>query len=519
MYKVFILDDEPLILEGLKNIINWESYNIKICGQSTSSVKALQQLQTINADILITDIRMPKLSGLELISKLTLCKPNMHFIILSGFNDFKYVKEAITLGVDNYLLKPINISELQATIENTILKIEHEIENNTIIENNKEIFKNNIFYRWVTNKIDNVSLKERLTLLNVNLTAGNYCIIKLFNFTDIHHTYNDPVQLIENVYTYLLKENKNTSDYIIFKCPTNELLILYYTDDMDSNLISSFALLIQKKIKQAFNLGFYISLGSIEHSFIDVPSSYQKALIAADFDLSFTNKKIILYDNIKNHVDNMNIAIDLNIDFLSDLIVSKDSNMIIKYINELFDNLTNVFLGSRHSLHRTLLKVIITVDNIVSSINPDFSGYDYHNLFYVINKSTDLITIHNYVQDLLLKAIESMKFVSDKSPIITKCLQIIHQYYYNNITLITLSNQLNLNSAYLGQLFKKEIGKSLANYLNQYRIQKAKLLLVNTNDKSSVIGRNIGYSDSNYFYTQFKKYTGLSPSKFRAYKK
>lgn len=125
MYKVFIADDEPFILDGLYHIINWEEQDLEIIGTAVNGHDALEKMKTLKTDILITDIRMPETDGLELIRKTKEINPGTKFIIMSGYDDFEYLKECIKLGIENYLLKPINQEEFLSTLVNTVAKIEN----------------------------------------------------------------------------------------------------------------------------------------------------------------------------------------------------------------------------------------------------------------------------------------------------------------------------------------------------------------------------------------------------------
>lgn len=123
MYNVLLVDDEKLILEGLKNIIDWEELNLKISDTAENGEEALSKFKQNPADIVITDIMMPKMNGLNLIKEIKAIDNNIKFIILSGYDDFCYTKQAIKLNIENYILKPINEDELLETLKNTILKL------------------------------------------------------------------------------------------------------------------------------------------------------------------------------------------------------------------------------------------------------------------------------------------------------------------------------------------------------------------------------------------------------------
>jgi len=181
MYKMLIADDEPFIVEGLKHILNWEEYGIELTCTASNGIEALDIMKKEGAELLITDIKMPKMNGLELIQKVKELNPNTHFIILSGYDEFEYLKESIKLGIENYILKPINFEELEETILNIINKLDHKNLQDSYLNKDISIIKNNILYRWVTGSISEAELIERSSLLDIPLNFSKYvvCILKL----------------------------------------------------------------------------------------------------------------------------------------------------------------------------------------------------------------------------------------------------------------------------------------------------------------------------------------------------
>ena len=183
MYNVLIADDEPAILQGMANIIYWESFDFKIAGFAQCGTEALEIIQKEDIQILITDIKMPYMDGLELIKSIRNDGRNIKCIILSGYDDFQYVKEAAKLGIENYLLKPLSEVELVSTLQSTLQKIQQEHFMQSGVREGLNILKNNILQRWVTNNIDQNELQERATLLNIDLKCSKYLVIIIKDIT------------------------------------------------------------------------------------------------------------------------------------------------------------------------------------------------------------------------------------------------------------------------------------------------------------------------------------------------
>ncbi len=169
MYKVFIVDDEPFIIEGLYDILDWASFGLEIVGHAENGRQALEALASIPADLLITDISMPVMDGLSLIAEARKLHQELKVIILSGFNEFDYLKEGMKLGIENYLLKPINVEELESTLRNTVEKMNSMKSDELYDAFDMQILKDNTLYRWLTGQIGEAEFRERADLLGLDL--------------------------------------------------------------------------------------------------------------------------------------------------------------------------------------------------------------------------------------------------------------------------------------------------------------------------------------------------------------
>lgn len=169
MYKVLLVDDEKYILEGLSSLIDWGAMGLEIVGMAKGGRKALELLATTKVDVLITDISMPGMNGLELIRKARQDDDQLKVIILSGYNEFDYLKEGMSLGIENYLLKPVNVSELTQTLSTLMDKLEAARPNYDDL-NDIYIIRNNTLHRWMTRQIAAAEWKERCKLLQLGPT-------------------------------------------------------------------------------------------------------------------------------------------------------------------------------------------------------------------------------------------------------------------------------------------------------------------------------------------------------------
>ena len=174
MYRVMLVDDEPYLLRGLEHTIDWGAYGLEIAAEAPDGFKALAFLETNQVDILFTDIKMPGMTGIELLKKVKKTSPQIKCVVFSGYNDFEYVKEAVKLGIENYLLKPIDEDELCATIEGIIEKLEYEAYVKADLENASRVLRDNLLIRWVSGNIGVDELKEKSSFIGIETGAGRY---------------------------------------------------------------------------------------------------------------------------------------------------------------------------------------------------------------------------------------------------------------------------------------------------------------------------------------------------------
>lgn len=507
MYKALIVDDETLIINGLKKIIDWENLNITIEDTASNGEEALDKFISNPVDIVITDIMMPKMNGMELIRKIKDINENTKFIILSGHDDFNYAKQAILMGIENYILKPINENELEATLENVIHKLDIEKKHSDSESKNKEILRQNISYRWVTNKIKPNELQEREFILDIDLTYSFYCV----GVINIFKNQNDNESNVYNIIKSLNKED----EFTFFKDLENNIICVYGSniyDGIKEKMKSSLEKEMDRIIEN-FHIDVFITVGTIGKGFINVFESYKNAKKLEKFILVKGYNKIVTYDDVSEN-KNRNIIKEIDIEDFYKVLLSKNIRSIEEYIDKVFYSLSKKKDLYPEDIQNIAIKLILVVYKV------------YYELNINVEIDKDLIidlcnikTIEELKNSILNKCKELIsclqKNTEKKSPVITQILTYIKTNYHENITLKELGYKFNINSNYLGQLFHKEVGEAFSHYINRIKHEKAKELLFNTNLKVNEIAERIGYVDVSYFYRKFKEYHGVSPNTLR----
>ncbi|HEX3027871.1 MAG TPA: response regulator transcription factor [Clostridia bacterium] len=514
MYKVFIADDDPNILEGIRHILRWEEFGIEIIGTASNGIKALEALKKESADILITDIKMPKMDGLQLIKSVRDTNPAARFIILSGYDDFEYLKESIKLGIENYILKPINPEELEKTITSTLDKISKDESERLKYITDMGIIRNNILYRWVTNTISESEFEERTGILDIDFGKPPYvvCTLRLLSQTGNHLLFADA----EKIFT----EKMSVSGSATVFCTPDGIIVSILGSGGSSSEKSFYERAVQECLEELglMKIDYFFTWGSIENDYRIIHRSYLNALELQQYSIILPKNSVLDYNLIQKNPVKAKLDDLISTSEISKFLSEKDKNALHLYIDKIFTCIKS-FEGITPSMVKNFsVELLFSITNCTriitlgkkSLINElDFTFTD-------LNKMQSIEDITGFIKAASSKLIDLTGEKHEKmSPLVRRLIHYISEHYSDDISLKTLSIQLNTNPNYLGKLFKAETSEYFSDYVNRIRIEKAKELLLCPANMTKDIAIHVGYNDVNYFYRAFKKYAEMSPSEFR----
>ncbi|MDC7124419.1 MAG: response regulator [Spirochaetales bacterium] len=519
MYSVFLVDDEIVTREGIRNCIPWDNTPYTLAGEAPDGELALHSLKDIKPDILITDIKMPFMNGLELARIIKKEQPWIKIIILSGHDEFDYAKEAISINVEEYLLKPVTSSEMLEALNKVSIRIEKEKKQLTSMEvlkkqiqSTEDVMKEKWLGKLITGQIDTVSAIEAAGGMGIDLLPGGYAVM-VIDLSICEGNYSQPGisrQIIASIVS-------NREDVISFALGMEKhiLLIKNIHQDSENDMLYSIAQAIKFELQRNTNYSTAIGIGSTVNYVREIVNSYSEADKAIKYT-RLTGKKIIIG------------ATDLkwNQEVVQKLENEAPLTTKLRYIEENnIDNLIKENFGSSYSLDRS-------------------SNYDKVMLKEFSKSVSDLITELNEEPIKLIPELESLKkgIVNEKTNAMeqTKLLlkewilfrdanigskhnsQIIKAKKYikenfmsQDISLNSVASFVNTSPNHFSTVFSQEVGITFIEYLTSVRIKHAKQLLTNSKMKCSDITFETGYSDPHYFSFIFKKTTGCSPSEYR----
>lgn len=495
MYKVMLVDDEPFILDGLQKMLCWEEMGMEIAALCRDGQEALEFLRKEKADILITDIKMPKLTGIELLRNLQEEDISVKTIILSGFDDFEYIQQGVKLGIENFLLKPVDEVELISSLSSIVKKLDNENLYKKKVRDAEDILKENILYRFITDSIDNDEFIEKCELLHIDLNRRFYKVIFVSGQIDDHlkRLLNERLRPFGDCYM--------CQDY------EDNLLILVAADELDDNAVDR---LLETIARPARCGDLFITAGEMVEGSEHTPLSYQKA------------KKLQEHKMLPNHATFLNPEKKVLSDDIDFAVFLKNLNICMerqdkKGVEALLDELY-AKLYTPEKFYNITMELVCNISAMVRDIKPGDKLFlsNLKLLFDDIYRLETVQAMKTWIQYIIFDCIDIIKpDEKDISPVIAEVLRFVGENYQSHISLKVIADKYNMNPVYLGQLFKKNIGESFTNYLNEIRVQEAKKLLINSTLKVKEISERVGYLNLNYFYTVFRQITGSTPTAFR----
>lgn len=518
MYKVLLVDDEPIILDGMRILINWEELGLEVAGAVNSGTEAIEFFDNNVVDILITDMKMPDVNGLQLINAVKRKHSDVKVIILSGYDDFEYVKEAAKLGIENYLLKPVNDEELLSTL----LLITKKLENEAIClqrqRQDSTIIRDNILLRWVTNTIGANELESRGDVLGL-ITKGTNFVSSIVHCAGRRecdgNQYPERYQpIITSVCASIVGRNA-----YVFRNLDGDIVLLFHFDGIDSDYSAMLASLndIIKEISRQVGQSVFILVGSMQTSYENAYLSYMDALKLMDYTLILSGSHVVEYNHTQQEMNRLETEF-IDFDELKKFITNKDISSVHRLIGDAYSCLSTFELLTPGMLRNETLRMglfILNTVNMTKTMGRGFpDGSD--SVFADIWERKSLQEQEAWVKGVADRAV-AILLSADRnfSPVVKKVVQYIDANYDKEIALKCIASLLNMNAVYLGQLFKNETGVMFTVYLNDKRVEEAKRLLLATKMNVVDIGVKVGYSNNNHFFSVFKKLMGVSPTEYR----
>lgn len=524
MIKVLLADDEPFILQGLRVLMDWDSLGCEIVATASNGSEAYEYIENNSVDLLITDIKMPEMNGLDLLKKLRESGySDLDVIILSGYKDFEYAMKGMKYGCAGYVLKPVEKEELSSLIKK-LAKKKNELMQESIQKESMErayLARNIIAVLFGKYDEKNVSyMNEQMRLSDLIRFASIEFISpgseEDFDESEIRQIHRDLYELCRE----LLGEN---GSHVVFDTSSDQnsheigLILCDYMYKEKKATEEEYLLYLRDEIRSRFKLPIRILAGKQVNGVKNLSKSYSTVRILKSFEGFRPKKDIYFYEDevqvnqgggvlCKQYIDELIRAIELN------------SHKDISFrVSELFKEMRRLGVTSetiKLNMDYLLFGLIHLATNQDDQVNQE------EILQYISESSFHEGVLRGSSEHLSSFAIEYAEYLTQlrknvNGSILDDIENEIKNNYMTNISLRELSKKLYINSSYLGQIFKKKYGMSFKDYLTEYRINEASLLLVETDEKITKIAEMVGYKDNDYFVRKFIEIKGCTPSKYR----
>ena len=544
MYKVFLVEDEIVVREGIRNRIPWDKTPYTLAGEAPDGELALSMIQDIKPDILITDIRMPFMDGLALSRIVKKTLPWIKIIILSGHDEFEYAREAISVGVEEYLLKPVSAQDMIATLDKIAKRIDGEKEKLLSIEKLKaqarssaDILRDKWLSDFMNSRIPAARAIEQGMEFGVDLLARS-CIVLAVGIVspggneerllpvklilqNIMEKYPNSIWFSENEkrFVILLKEMTNaagTPD----DPPSGEQPV---SDEQTlEESAYSIAQAIKHEVERNTGCAVAVGIGPGAERIGEVPKSYGAALKIADYSIAGGLPQIADSSTLPKDSGGFDPSPLLNIK--GDLFLTKLKYAAKKDIDSLIQEYTkgvwpgfdeNPLLG-----YFILGEIIVASSKIVEALGGDIRAIAPFSLnqedIQRIISSRDIFL--EKVTALLAGVIEYRDAHTGGryQSVIVRAREYIDGHFADaDLSLYSTASHVGISPNHLSTVFTQETGENFIEYLTRVRLEKAKQLLKETAMKNADIANETGFSDPHYFSYIFKKHTGVSPRDFR----
>lgn len=534
--RLLIAEDELWLRKRLVSTIDWSSYGISEVYEAEDGGEALEIALKEKPDIVITDIRMPELSGIDLMKKLNENSIFSKMIVVSGYDDFEYAQGALRMGAINYLLKPVDEEELLDSVKRCVEELKKEKNKETVFDKQSaasEMLMEHIYEDLIfeTSEKRTEELLQKLSRKEIGFPFQAAAVV---NMQVREHTFfvNDKVKSdMWSVYQWLrrnLQEDCYECQYLYMR--GSQIVLLLFGDDLEAKFmerVENWVQLILEALQKELNISLFMAAGDVTDDFSGIHRSYEMAQKKIK-EKRAEEKRILALRNQETEQE-LNTRFD-------DVYGEYDFKLLIKEIRNGDSEKAQTELqailqsSSRRLQSADMMKLQLFYMNFINRIAgaclPECEAYADELAMQCMTVMRELIyigsdTIVTEMWDCLRKFVEKLVEVYQENNgkrkhwMIDQVLQYVEENYNTALSTRDIAGRFFMNTSYFSKLFHEQMGCTFSNYLINVRVEKAKMMLTQTNMKLYDIAEAVGYTNVQYFSTIFKEKEGLTPSAFR----
>lgn len=532
LYRMILVDDEEEVRKGIIRKIDWEALGFQVVGDAENGQDALEKIEQLEPDVVMTDIWMPYMDGLTLTSWIRQKYPSVKVLIFSGFDDFEYAQQAIKLNVTEYILKPVNVEELTRILNKVRENLDQEIEQRRDVDLLRESYLSSLpilrelfLNDMVRGNMPAENIRQKLEEYKIDILGAEKWLTAVINVEneateETGLTLHQEKELIPISVKSLLEDN--LKDYCRFTAFNSAVgITLIAAVDGEKKQTSLIDLLgdICKEIKRILQVTVTIGIGYFSRELEQLPAAYQSAVDALGYrEIVGTGKTI--YINDMEPVSRGKLQLETRDE--ADLIA------VVKFgTREKIEAAARSFAarmeGARVHMRQLQVYQMSIMNCLIRLMQQQdlelraMFGTDemYGKVIYGNMKPEEFASVITEVGCRMNEAMNRERDKTAKKVILEAKQYILDHYQDPELSVDVMCRQLHMSPAYFSTVFKRETGQTYIAYLTEVRLDKAVELLNTTDDKTYVIAQKVGYQEQNYFSYVFKKRFGISPTKFR----
>ena len=533
MYKILLVDDEILVRDAIRENIDWGKLDCELIGDCENGKQAVEFVKTHEVDIVLTDILMPYMDGMELSHFLHDNYPDILIVIFSGFGEFEYAKKAIQYNVSEYMLKPVTAMELTKVIENMKEKLDSRKKEQRKMESLTQVSQD---YHKTANVIRSKALDclvkctrevqvslDELERMGITFQAASYrvAVFDIDTYSEMYQMDMDKQQesalmafVLFNVGDEIVVREKAG---VVYQEGNNRVCIIFAGNRTKefSESIHRICHEIQKKVKEVIGLETSIGIGSWVRSPYELIYSYRLAAKAIDYRYLLGGN--LLFDMEEKKTDNSIFLIN-DLETLTEAIKSGDRRLMEETLGQIETEIKSALVEKSYACIY-LQQVIRAIGNTCQSLSeePEKIIAQRETLLKAVTEqrmfSQAAALVEKYAQEVF-DELQELNSSSGQRQGMLAMDYIQKNYMDPGLSLNSICSYLNISTSYFSTIFKEMTGETFIEVLTRVRMEKAKELLENTTMKNYEIAEKVGFSDPHYFGISFKKITGKTPTEY-----
>ncbi|WP_317854808.1 response regulator [Chakrabartyella piscis] len=526
-YKILLVDDEEEVRTTIMKKIDWQRVGFRVIGDAENGRDALEKIETLEPDVVMTDIRMPYMDGLALAEEIRKIRPSTKIIFFSGYDDFEYAKQAISLRITEYILKPVNAEEMMEILERVRGILDEEIEHlrgETVLQErfskNLSILRENFLGNLVKGNVQQSKMETYIQEYRLPiLEREGWVVIKLDTGVIGQNTSPWKEDGMLNVSVRKLLEDKlvEWGEFAIFQRPSGLCAIIAVEKESAVQSILSLLNDMARESRRILQHPIAIGMGKRVTKLEDLESSYNGAREAVSYE-NMAGDVIYIQDVEPSRGELLRFDEKLETS-LNHVLQFGDEETIVTCVENIAQKLGGVEVECS-GMQTFVIGILNVILRVVQKYELEehliFGKYqDYNGILSQVKTKEDLLDWLKPVCFSLSGCLNTERMGTTRE-LIRKAQRYIGENYTNSeLSLEMLCGHLHMSTPYFSTIFKREVGESYSSYLTGIRLERAVELLQQTDDKTYVIAAKVGYDEANYFSYVFKKRYGVSPNKFR----